>query len=100
MAQYMKPANYNNMINALQTYARQVSETVEKLYAISAACKQVLGDEDIIANNLDPNIQKIANHYYRAAEDARSIAVAMQQELEEYYAKIEREMKADESFDD
>lgn len=100
MAQYIIPANYGTMIDALNTYAHQVTETVEKLYGVSASCKQVLGDEDIISKNLDPNIQKIANHYYQAAHEARNIAAAMKQELEEYYERISRTMTSDESYDD
>jgi hypothetical protein len=84
----MKPENYHNMINALNAFSRQVTESVNKLFSISAACKQVLGDEDIIAKNLDPNVQAVANHYYTAAQQASIIAAAMQQELDDYYKPI------------
>lgn len=95
MAQRMDPMNYENMINALNTYARQVNETIEKLYGVSAACKQVLGDDDIIATNLDPNIKKIADHYLLAAEEAKAIAAAMQQELAEYYDRVKKIINAE-----
>lgn len=94
MANYMKPENYQAMISALRTFSNQVQESVNKLYSISAACKQVLGDEDIIAKNLDPNVQAVANHYYGAAQQAANIAAAMQQELDEYYQEIRRIMES------
>jgi hypothetical protein len=94
MANYMKPENYHNMINALNAFSSQVTESVNKLFSISAACKQVLGDEDIIAKNLDPNVQAVANHYCNAARQASIIAAAMQQELEEYYEEIRKILAA------
>jgi predicted nucleic acid-binding protein len=100
MAERINPQNYGNMINALNTYARQVGETIVKLNSISAACKQVLGDEDIVSKNLDPNIQKIANHYQKAAEDAHHIAAAMEEELEAIYEKIRTDMESEEGNDD
>lgn len=93
MAQYIIPQNYQNMMEALNSYANKTATAIEKLYAISNACKQELGDSDIVAQKMDPKIQQIANHYSNVAAEARKISSAMGQELEEYYERIKRSME-------
>lgn len=100
MADHIIPANAENMIEALKNYIRQVSDTIEKLYGVSAQCKQVLGNEDIIAKNLDPNIIKIANHYHQVTQKALGIIADINIDLQERYKDVERTVTSDESYDD
>lgn len=97
MDQYMDPKMYENMIQALQTFATQTAQATENLRGVSAKCKQVLGENDLVATKMDPYVNDIAKHYDAAGQEARRIIGLMQQELDEHYEKIKRELENQDS---
>ena len=85
MANEINPQNYSNMIQALRNFATKTTETTSELSSACASCAQTLGEKDIAGQNLASHAAKIANRYAALAEFAKSIANAMQEELDEFY---------------
>ena len=100
MADTMNPQNYANMIAALNTFASKTSQTTTELYAACSTCAQVLGEGDLVSQNLTANAGRIAAKYAKLAKTAQAIADQMQQELETYYERARQIWNDDNSADD
>lgn len=100
MSQEMNPQNYNNMIQALRNFAAKTTETTSELSSACTTCAQTLGEKDIAGQNLAAHAIKIANRYAALAEFAKTIANAMQEELDEFYHNGEGKNWADDSGGD
>ena len=79
MADYMNPTNYNNMIEALNTFAAKTLETCEKLNTACTQCISVLGQEDVATAKITTNASVICAKYEELILEARRIALKMQQ---------------------
>lgn len=99
MADYMNPTNYNNMIEALNTFAAKTLETCEKLNTACTQCISVLGQDDVAAAKITTNASVICAKYEELILEARRIALDMQQELEAYYER-ERAYEGDQDGSD
>lgn len=87
-AEKINPKNYQEMINALNTFAMKTEKTTSELYAACSACAQVLGEEDIVSQNLASHAGAIATKYASLAEEAREIARKMFKELMDHYDPV------------
>lgn len=87
MADYMNPTNYNNMIEALNTFAAKTLETCEKLNTACTQCVTVLGQDDVASVKITTSASVISAKYQELVLEAKRIAADMQQELQEYYER-------------
>lgn len=87
MADYMNPTNYNNMIEALNTFAAKTLETCEKLNTACTQCVTVLGQDDVATTKITTSASVICAKYEELVLEAKRIAADMQQELQEYYER-------------
>ena len=99
MADYVNPQNYQNMMDALNTFAAKCAETIESLETACSTCAGVLGDDDVMTPELHTRATAISTKYSSLAEEARRIAREMQEELDDI-ARREQQAQQDTSADD
>ena len=95
MATKMDPKCYENMITALNNFVNKTGETSTQLFSAVSTCQQVLGQSDPATSGLASNAQAIATTYQALVTYAKKIATDMQQELEAYYHKEQRNWSSD-----
>lgn len=101
MADYMNPTNYNNMIEALISFAAKTLETCEKLNTACTQCVTVLGQDDVATKKIITGASVICAKYEELVLEAKRIAEDMRQELQEYYERERMESgDQDDSNDD
>lgn len=93
MADYVNKTNYHNMIQALRDFATKTADTIEQLTAACSTCIQTLGEDDVLSTILPDKEKDVVAKYAAAIEEARRIADAMEEELNQIY---ERERKLQE----
>lgn len=81
MAKVVKQ-NYRQMINSLYNGARQITENADEMATLSGICVVALGEDDSGAEQLHEQTKDLRAKYYQCAQNAISIANAMQEELE------------------
>ena len=82
MAQKVDEAKYEAMISALYTFANNVSTASSEMQSIAAVCVQALSEEDEAVGEIYSRIQDCQQKYEIACTQAKSIAAAMQEELD------------------
>lgn len=76
-------AKYEAMIEALNTFANQVSTAVAEMESIAATSVNAIGSEDAAVAPINAQIRKSREKYDLAVQEAKRIAAAMQEELDE-----------------
>lgn len=76
-------AKYEAMIEALNTFANQVSSAVAEMESIAATSVNAIGAEDAAVGPINEQIRKSREKYDLAVQEAGRIAAAMQEELDE-----------------
>ena len=82
MAEMVNVQNYTDMIDALNTAAKNIQETSEDMASLVNTCVQALGDQDTGAAYLAEQTGQTIQGLYECIATARDIASAMQEELE------------------
>jgi len=98
MANRVIEANYENMITALQTSAKEIYNDATQLLTYASTCASALGEGDTGAANILANVQKAQQSYAECSAEAMNIAAAMQEELEEM--QKERDVWADDDIEE
>lgn len=83
MAQRVDEAKYTAMISALYTFASNVHSVASEMQTLASVCAQALNEEDKAVGEIYAKIQACQQKYAEATRQAKSIAAAMQEELEE-----------------
>lgn len=83
MAQRVDEAKYEAMISALYTFASNVYTATSEMQSLASVCAQALNDEDKAVGEIYAKIRDCQLKYAEATTKARSIAAAMQEELDE-----------------
>ena len=76
-------ANYSAMISALYTFASNVYTASSEMQTLASACAQVLGEEDSGVKEIYAKVRACQLQYAEATAQAKKIAAAMQEELDE-----------------
>lgn len=74
--------SYINMIGALKSEADNITENADKLRTLSYSCEAILGDEDVVLQQLVDQINESRKRYLEISRIAVEIARVMQKELE------------------
>lgn len=82
MADRMIRANYQNMIDALTTFATRTYTVSSEMQTSANVCRTALGDGDDAIQAIYKQIQDAQLKYAELAQTARNIANAMQRELD------------------
>lgn len=83
MAQRVDEAKYEAMIAALYKFASNVYTTASEMQTVANQAQSALGDEDKAVGEIYKRIKDCQLKYAAATEQAKAIASAMQEELEE-----------------
>lgn len=83
MAQRVDEAKYEAMISALNAFASNVYTASSEMQTLASVCTQVLGEEDKAVGEIYSKIRNCQLKYADACNQAKSIAAAMQAELEQ-----------------
>lgn len=83
MAQRVDEAKYEAMISALYTFASKVYIAASEMQTLASVCAQALSDEDKAVGEIYARIRDCQLKYAEATTEARNIAAAMQEELDE-----------------
>ena len=83
MAQRVDEAKYEAMISALNTFASNVYTASSEMQSLASVCTQALGEEDKAVGEIYSKIKDCQLKYADACTQARNIAAAMQEELDE-----------------
>jgi len=76
-------AKYSAMISALYTFSSNVYTASSEMQTLASACAQVLGEEDSGVQQIYSKIRGCQLQYAEACAQAKKIAAAMQEELDE-----------------
>ena len=76
-------AKYEAMISALYRFASQVYVSASEMQTLASVCTQALGEEDKAAPEIYAKIRDCQLKYAEATNQAKAIAAAMQEELDE-----------------
>ena len=76
-------AKYNQMISALYTFAGNVYTSASELQTLASVCVSAIGEEDSAVPKIYNDIKACQLKYMEAVEQAKKIAAAMQEELDE-----------------
>lgn len=83
MAQRVDEAKYEAMISALHAFASNVYTAASEMQSLASVCTQALGEEDKAVGEIYTKIKDCQLKYAEATNEAKSIAAAMQEELDE-----------------
>lgn len=83
MAQRVDEAKYGAMISALHTFASNVYSAASEMQSLASVCVQALSEEDKAVGEIYNKIKDCQLKYAEATTQAKSIAAAMQEELDE-----------------
>lgn len=83
MAQRVDEAKYEAMIAALYKFASSVYTSASEMQSLASVCAQALSEEDKAVGEIYKKIKECQLKYAEATEQAKSIAAAMQEELDE-----------------
>ena len=83
MAQRIEEAKYEAMISALYAFANNVYSASTEMQSLTAVCSQALYEEDKAVPEIYAKIKGCQLKYAEACAQARAIAQAMREELEE-----------------
>ena len=83
MAQRVDEAKYEAMIAALYKFASNVYTSASEMQTLAYGCAQILGDEDKAVAEIYKKIKECQLKYAEATNQAKDIAAAMQEELDE-----------------
>lgn len=83
MAQRVSEEKYDAMISALYTFASNVYIAASELQTLASVCTQALGEGDKAVDEIYKKIKDCQLKYAEATTQAKSIAAAMQEELDE-----------------
>lgn len=76
-------AKYEAMISALYRFASQVYVSASEMQTLASVCTQALGEEDKAVPEIYAKIRDCQLKYAEATNQAKAIAAAMQEELDE-----------------
>lgn len=76
-------AKYEAMISALYRFASQVYVSASEMQTLASVCTQALGEEDKAVPEIYAKIKDCQLKYAEATNQAKAIAAAMQEELDE-----------------
>ena len=82
MAQRVDEAKYEAMISALYSFANNVYNASSEMQSLASICAQALGEEDKAVKEIYAKIKDCQLKYAEATKQAKSIAGAMQEELD------------------
>ena len=74
---------YENMMTALYTFANVVYTKTSEMQTLAYTCTNVLGEEDSGTKEIYKKVSATQIKYAEAAKEARDIAAALQEELED-----------------
>ena len=83
MAQRVDEQKYETMIAALQMFAGNVYTAASEMQTLAYTCVQAIGDEDKAVPEIYQKVKDAQLKYAEATNQAKSIASAMQEELDE-----------------
>lgn len=83
MAQRVDEAKYEAMIAALYKFASNVYTSASEMQSLASVCAQALSEEDNAVGEIYKKIKECQLKYAESTEQAKSIAAAMQEELDE-----------------
>ena len=83
MAQRVDEAKYEAMISALYAFASNVYNAASEMQSLASVCAQELSEEDKAVGEIYTRIRDCQLKYAEATAKAKSIAAAMQEELDE-----------------
>lgn len=83
MAQRVDEAKYEAMISALYTFASNVYTAASEMQSLASVCAQALSEEDKAVGEIYTKIKDCQLKYAEATNQAKAIAAAMQDELDE-----------------
>ena len=83
MAQRVDEAKYEAMISALDAFASNVYTAASEMQSLTSVCAQALSEEDKAVGEIYTKIKDCQLKYAEATNQAKSIAAAMQEELDE-----------------
>ena len=73
---------YENMMTALYTFANVVYSKATEMQTLAYMCADVLGEEDSGAKEIYKKVSDTRIKYAEAVKEAKDIAAALQEELE------------------
>lgn len=82
MAQKVDEAKYEAMISALYSFASNVYNAASEMQSLASVCAQALSEEDKAVGEIYTKIRDCQLKYAEATNQAKSIAAAMQEELD------------------
>ena len=83
MAQRVDEDKYEAMISALYAFASNVYTAASEMQSLASVCAQALSEEDKAVGEIYTKIKDCQLKYAEATNQAKSIAAAMQEELDE-----------------
>lgn len=83
MAQRVDEAKYESMITALGIFAQNVYNASTEMQALAGVCVQAIGEEDKAVAEIYKQVKECQEKYAEACAQAKDIATAMQEELDE-----------------
>lgn len=83
MAQRVDEGKYEAMISALHSFATNVYTSSSEMQTLASVCAQALGEEDKAVGEIYSKIKDCQLKYAEACSQAKAIAAAMQEELDE-----------------
>lgn len=95
MAQRVDEQKYEAMIAALYRFASNVYTAASEMQTLASVCAQALGSEDAAVGEIYLKIKDSQEKYADATGQAKAIAGAMQQELDDI--RKEREVWSSDS---